>query len=493
MLEFNTPTGNMYAWDNKIGLFIPMTPVMKAVMEEVSSQSSISKDELVTNLRDSFNEGDIIFCYSWIRKWTKLMPQSSNSLIPQELCTLDIKGHLLKRGLVQLTLCVTEDCNFRCKYCVYSDYYEYERSYSNRYMNFVIAKKAIDYYFSLLKEGKKYNPLRKPAVGFYGGEPLLNFKLIKECVNYIQENYGSNIYYLITTNGSLLDEERSNWLMDNDFVISVSLDGPEQEHNRLRVYGTGKGTFKDVMKNVGRLMESGYKKINCQPVYDWKSDIFSQEEFFYGKHIPPVIRASLVSRSEGCRYYEQFNREDYLDYLAKLERATAYYFENIEHCRQKEKPSFFDKVIGERSGHDLFGSGAVLLPNPIMPFTRACIPGTKLFVDVTGEYYACEKLNNAFPIGNVDTGLNFSDISKIIGNYISHMDKCPSCEISRNCINCYQVFTTDKKFLCSSEVCKNMESLKRKSFAKILALAELRPEFIEKSYSKHKNIKKYYG
>jgi uncharacterized protein len=49
--------------------------------------------------------------------------------------------------------------------------------------------------------------------------------------------------------------------MDNDFVISVSLDGPEKEHNRLRVYSNGKDTFKDVMKNVGRLMESGYKKI----------------------------------------------------------------------------------------------------------------------------------------------------------------------------------------------------------------------------------------
>lgn len=492
MLDFKTPAGNMYAWDNKIGLFIPVSPTMKAVMDEITSQNSVSRDKLIDKLVDNFNEEDIVFCYNWIKKWAKLMPQSSEPLIPQELRALDIRDHLLRRGLAQLTLCVTEECNFRCKYCVYSDFYEYERGYSNKYMNFDVAEKAIDYYFSLLKEGKRYNPLRKPAVGFYGGEPLLNFKLIKECVNYIHEKYSNNVYYLITTNGSLLDKEKSNWLMDNDFVISVSLDGPEKEHNRLRVYSNGKDTFKDVMKNVGRLMESGYKKINCQPVYDWKSDIFSQEKFFYGENVPPVIRASLVSHNEGCKYYDQYRKEDYLEYSAKLERATAYYFENLEHRRQKEKPSFFDKVIGEGPGRDLFGSEAVLLPNPIMPFTKACIPGTKLFVDVNGEYYACEKLNNAFPIGNIDKGLDFSKINRIIGDYISHMDKCHNCEVSRNCIYCYQVFTVNKEFLCSSKVCEKIESIKKESFVKILALAELRPEFVEKSYPKHKNTKKYY-
>lgn len=185
MLEFETPGGNIYAWDDEIGIFIPFSPTMKAVIDEIACEKFLSKIEIIGLLNDEFEEDEIIFCYDWIRKWNKIRPINYKSQITRRFDPSGIKHYILKFGLLHLTLCVTEDCNFRCKYCVYSNLYEFERDYSSNQMDFNIAKKAIDYYFMLLQEGERYNPLRKPVVGFYGGEPLLNFKLIKKCVIYI--------------------------------------------------------------------------------------------------------------------------------------------------------------------------------------------------------------------------------------------------------------------------------------------------------------------
>ena len=78
-----------------------------------------------------------------------------------------------------LILQVTQQCNLRCKYCAYSGNY-YNREHSSERMSFDIAKKAIDFY---LERSDSANELR---LGFYGGEPLLEYELIKKCVDYIK-------------------------------------------------------------------------------------------------------------------------------------------------------------------------------------------------------------------------------------------------------------------------------------------------------------------
>lgn len=494
MLEFETPNGNMYAWDDEIGLFIPLSPTLKAVMKKVLNLGFAPKEMIIEQLKGFFDEEEIAFCCDWLEKWEKIKPNNFKFYAPYNIHVSDLRNYILKRGLSQLTLCVTEDCNFRCKYCAFSDFYEYTRSSSNNYMNFATAKKAIDYFFLLSKEGKRYNPLRKPVIGFYGGEPLLNFHLIKECVEYIDAEYHSyKPSYVMTTNGSLLDSERANWLIKHNFIISVSLDGPEEEHNRLRVYSDGEGTFRDVMKNIAPIVEKGYKNIYSLPVFDWKCDFFEREEFFNKKNIPAVMRASLVVDVEGCRYYEQFTKEDFLVYFQQIERARAYYFKHLGHEKQKEGPSFFDKLVGESPGIDLFG-GISIYPRPqIMPLTGACIPGTKIFVDIKGNYHLCERVNSTFPIGNVKEGLNFEKINKLINEYINHMDKCIDCKVSRKCNHCYQMFMTDKGFSYSSKVCEKIERTMIDSFINTFIIAETNPEFVEKANYKYENIKKHYG
>ena len=124
-------------------------------------------------------------------------------------------------------------------------------------MDFETAKKALDYYATLIEEGRGYNPVRRPALGFYGGEPLLHFDLIKDCIHYLKTTYPHiDFLFSLTTNGTLLNKEKEDFLKEHGFLITISIDGPKDEHDRKRVYPNGGGTFKDVMKNVRRYIST---------------------------------------------------------------------------------------------------------------------------------------------------------------------------------------------------------------------------------------------
>jgi Arylsulfatase regulator (Fe-S oxidoreductase) len=134
--------------------------------------------------------------------------------------------HLLAEHYMgNLILQVTQQCNLRCKYCAYSGNY-YNRSHTSNRMDFETAKKAIDFY---LKRSEKADQL---ALSFYGGEPLLEFELIKKCVSYILQRKGDKkILFTMTTNGTLMTEDVIEFLVKYEFNLMISLDGDKKSHD----------------------------------------------------------------------------------------------------------------------------------------------------------------------------------------------------------------------------------------------------------------------
>ena len=485
MLEFKSFAGNNYAWDDEVGLFIPFPPTIKAVLRELSDTNPPLKGEVIEKLSGAFKEEDIAFYYDWIQKWKRTMLQGG--ALPEDNSDVDlsvsnIKTHLLRHGLKQLTLSVTEDCNFKCKYCIYHGNYEYSnRANSRNYMNFAIAKKAIDYYFSLLEEGRRYNPIRKPNISFYGGEPLLNFDLIKKCVEYMDNAYNTfEKHYNLTTNGSILDDDKADWLIKNGFSIMVSLDGPEDEHDRNRVYRNGKGTFKDVMKNITKLNSRMNRKVTSISIFDCKCDLFKREEFFSRPEIPPLNFLNQVSDVPGCNYYDQFSEDDFLAFAEQMKKAKVHYLEDIHNQRQKgRKTSVLNHLFGLGSLRAVHEISPILPPSPLMPFTGACIPGMKLFVDVKGNYHVCERVNETNPLGNVDEGLDFMKIREFVLDYLRHMDGCSSCKFRRSCSKCYSYFMNGTGFLYSSEVCKGIETPMLDDFSMAFTIGEMDSSYVD--------------
>lgn len=180
---------------------------------------------------------------------------------------IELKEALRELKCEQLTLNLTENCNMRCSYCIYSGKYKKQRIHSKRYMSEKTALKAVDYFLN--------NCANEIYVGFYGGEPLLAFKQMKEVVEYIKSKTDRIINFSLTTNGTLFNEEIIEFFVRNKFSVTVSLDGPKRVHDRYRKYINGRGTFQRVMKNLKRIKD-------FDPVY------YVQRVLFSVVNAPPI-------------------------------------------------------------------------------------------------------------------------------------------------------------------------------------------------------------
>ena len=127
----------------------------------------------------------------------------------------------------EITFEVTQRCNLNCKYCGYGDFYcKYDKRVGED-LSFDYAKNIIDYIFRFKKDLYPQKKNGSFNFSFYGGEPLLNIELIREIVNYSKATYPQvEFTYSMTTNGTLI-QKYSEFIVNNDFKISVSLDGDQ--------------------------------------------------------------------------------------------------------------------------------------------------------------------------------------------------------------------------------------------------------------------------
>ena len=134
---------------------------------------------------------------------------------------------------------VNTACNMQCVYCQAQNGEEIP----NAFMNKETAKAAVEIALQ--------SPSNNLQFEFQGGEPLLNFDVIRFIVEYSREKAGNkNIRYSIVSNLTMLTDEKARFIRENDIEISTSLDGPEAIHNSNRPYKTGLGTHKDLMEKI---------------------------------------------------------------------------------------------------------------------------------------------------------------------------------------------------------------------------------------------------
>ena len=140
---------------------------------------------------------------------------------------------------------LTEQCNLRCSYCVFDDNYENERSHSSKKISIDLAKKSIDD-FLIRTSNEAY-------IIFYGGEPLLEFKSIKTLTDYAKTKFNNSIKFSFTTNGMALTADKFDFLIENSFLISVSIDGEKTLHDKNRITINGNPSWDTIMSNLQKL------------------------------------------------------------------------------------------------------------------------------------------------------------------------------------------------------------------------------------------------
>jgi len=161
-------------------------------------------------------------------------------------------------SLNTLFLNVAQKCNLKCSYC-----FGKGGSYGlqQEMMSIDTARRCVDYWLKNIEE-KKQNIV----VSFFGGEPLLNLEVIEFVVQYInskKQSINGNVKYMITTNGTILNNSIIEMFIKNDFLVSVSLDGISKIHNKNRAFASGKGSMDLVAKNTKKLL-AHISNLNCQ-------------------------------------------------------------------------------------------------------------------------------------------------------------------------------------------------------------------------------------
>lgn len=159
----------------------------------------------------------------------------------------ELTQHKIQHSAKTLILELTEQCNLRCSYCVFDETYSNERSHSMSKMDLSLAKKSIDAFYKRAKDDA--------YIVFYGGEPLLAFDEIINLTEYAKKLFKGRIKFSFTTNGMALTKDKLNFLIENDFLITVSLDGHKVNHDKYRITVNGKPTWDRILKNLNEIFQ----------------------------------------------------------------------------------------------------------------------------------------------------------------------------------------------------------------------------------------------
>ena len=162
-------------------------------------------------------------------------------------------GDLKKKsaGIVKaLCMHIAHTCNLNCSYCFASQgKYHGDRAM----MSFEVGKQAFDYLIA--NSGTRKNL----EVDFFGGEPLMNFDVVKELVAYarsIEKQHGKNFRFTLTTNGVLIDDDVIDFANKEMSNVVLSLDGRKEVHDRFRVDYNGKGSWEKIVPKFQKLVEA---------------------------------------------------------------------------------------------------------------------------------------------------------------------------------------------------------------------------------------------
>ena len=368
------------------------------------------------------------------------------------------------RRMLQLN--ITEECSNRCLYCVFSGHYNHERKHSSRHMDIEIAKTAICDFLDNATVSET------PHLSFYGGEALMPdaVELVRECVGFARKRAGDKgITFGLTTNGRHFTESTIRFLVENNFMLMVSLDGPKQIHNRYRRSSEGNGTFDEViagLESIEKFSQEYYTRIGFICVLTPPLDISAVRDFFNAdRHVRGHnMLFSFVNLFDHSLPIK-FDETEFAAESARMYReAISRYYEcaldgTMDDCGFER--ALLNKNLGLlRMSQQESGTG-IIGPN------GCCVPGARrCFVNTDGQLYACEKVAGFKPIGNVQSNICPEKVNEMLTDFreLSSADCC-ACWCGNICDLCFYSARKDAAFFGERKAVACQE---RRSFFKAL-------------------------
>lgn len=398
--------GNHFILDVNSGAIHFVDKITYDLIDEDKLQD---REKIIEKYKSIYDEKEINECYD------EILELVENGILYSNDSYVDIAKHQSKSSSYIKAVClnVAHDCNLRCKYC-FADGEGY--NLEKKLMSFQVAKKSIDF---LIKEsGSK----RNLEVDFFGGEPLLNFDVVKKTVEYARTQeklYNKNFRFTITTNGTLLTDEIIDYLEENMENIVLSIDGRKEIHDNIRVFMNDKGSYDIILPNIKKVVAKRHlskKQYFIRGTFTSKNLDFSEDvkHFidlgFKEISIEPVALPYENPLSIKEKDFEQiFNQyEKICEELIKNKDVNFYHF-NIDIYNG---PCIYKRLIACGAGYEY----VAITPN--------------------GDVYPCHQFigNKDFIMGNIfDDNLNTEITKTFKGTHIYNKLECKECWARFDC------------------------------------------------------------
>ena len=329
-----------------------------------------------------------------------------------------------KRPTVVKALClhIAHDCNLACRYC-----FAEEGEYHGRreLMSFEVGRAALD--FLIANSGNR----RNLEVDFFGGEPLMNWQVVKDLVAYGREQeqkFDKRFRFTLTTNGVLLNDEVMEFCNREMANVVLSIDGRKEVHDRMRPFRGGAGSYDRVVPNFQRFADSrNQERYYVRGTFthenpDFAADVLHLADLGFKQiSVEPVVAAPEEPYA--------LREEDLPKLFAEYDKLAQ---EMIKRRKEGRGFNFFHFMI------DLEGGPCVAKR------LSGCGSGTEyLAVTPWGDFYPCHQFvgNEKFLLGNVSDG--------IIQTQICDEFKCCNVYAKEKCRDCFA------RFYCSGGCAAN--------------------------------------
>jgi len=323
----------------------------------------------------------------------------------------DYIQEVTKRKTVVKALClhIAHDCNLACKYC-----FAEEGEYHGRraLMSFEVGRRAID--FLIENSGSR----RNLEVDFFGGEPLMNWQVVKDIVAYGRErekSYHKHFRFTLTTNGVLLNDEIQEFVNQEMDNVVISLDGRKEVNDYMRPFRNGRGSYDLIVPKFQKLAESrNQERYYIRGTFTKNNKDFSKDVINFADLGFKQMSIEPVVGEETDPYALQ--TEDLPIVFEEYDKLARFIIKREE---QGNGFNFFHFMI------DLEGGPCVAKR------LSGCGSGTEyLAVTPWGDFYPCHQFvgQEEFLMGNVNTGIQKPKIAEEFrGCNVYTKDKCRKC------------------------------------------------------------------
>jgi uncharacterized protein len=319
---------------------------------------------------------------------------------------------------MDFTLCLTHACNLRCAYC-------YAGEKSGRSMTWDTARRAIDFFLGqTLRQARLMGRPPSAQLGFFGGEPLLQWPLLKRATAYAEvesARLGITLVKTVTTNMTLLDRAKTDWLVAAGFHVGLSLDGNAAMHDTLRRFRNGRGSHAACAAALKTFMASGSDRYEVIVVPDPRNVGHLADSVAW------LMREGVRKISLNPNFYIDWPRPALAVWRRAYERIADLYAARF----RAHAPVKVNVLDGKIRVHLKEGYEAC---------DRCGFGEREAAVAPGGNLYPCERVvgddtREDLRIGNVVDGFHPARRARILAKRGNRTKACKACGLRDRCMN----------------------------------------------------------